>query len=173
MASKRFLEMFLDFLMMLNPESSLPNSIFEFLKIKSTEDQGSLMKHPREVSDNAQPSCIFCTPAFIFYEQFVQTLPSSVQTVGIAVAVMLSVTFGFMPKHVVLFIVTLILVSITTGIFGFVFHWDLIFSLMTVIRRVMIVFFLWISVFTYAMHFYWVYVIEIWWWKLLIKLVEW
>ena len=42
MASKRFLEMFLDFLMMLNPESSLPNSIFEFLKIKSTEDQGSV-----------------------------------------------------------------------------------------------------------------------------------
>ena len=141
MASKRFLEMFLDFLMMLNPESSLPNSIFEFLKIKSTEDQGSLMKHPREVSDNAQPSCIFYTPAFIFYKQFVQTLPSSVQTVGIAVAVMLSVTFGFMPKHVVLFIVTLILVSITTGFFGFVFHWDLTFSLMTVIRRVMIVFF--------------------------------
>ena len=83
--------------------------------------------------------CIFYTPAFIFYEQFVQILPSSVQTVGIAVAVMLSVTFGFMPKHLVLFIVTLTLVSITTGIFGFMFYWDLTFSLMTVIRHVTIV----------------------------------
>ena len=107
------------------------------LNIKSTEDQGSLMKSLREVSDNAHPSCIFYTPAFIFYEQFVQILPSTLQTVGIAVAVMLIVTFVFMPNPLVVFIVSLTLVSIIIGIFGFMYYWDLTLSSITMIHLVM------------------------------------
>nr|XP_022333664.1 patched domain-containing protein 3-like isoform X2 [Crassostrea virginica] len=107
------------------------------LNIKSTEDQGSLMKRLREISDNAHPSCIFYTPAFIFFEQFVQILPSTLQTVGIALAVMLVVTFLFMPKPLVVCIVALTLVSIIIGIFGFMYYWDLTLSSITMIHLVM------------------------------------
>lgn len=107
------------------------------INLKSSDDQGSLMERLREISKESALSFFFYTPAFIFYEQYVQILSSTLLTVGIAFAVILVVTFIFMPQPVVVIIVALTVLSIITGIFGFMHYWDLTLSSITMIHLVM------------------------------------
>lgn len=105
--------------------------------IKSTNAQGSLMLHLRSLSSNAGISCFFYAPAFIFYEQYVQIWPSTLQTVGVALGVMVVVTIVFMPYPLMVSVVTTTLVSILLGIFGFMYYWGLTLSSITMIHLVM------------------------------------
>lgn len=122
-----------------NSKSKILSSKF-YIKsknLKSTDDQGSLMQRLRKICDDSELPCLFYTPAFIFYEQYVQILPSTLLTVGIAVAVILVITFIFMPKVLVVIIVVITVVSIIIGIFGFMYYWDLTLSSITMIHLVM------------------------------------
>ncbi|XP_056012125.1 patched domain-containing protein 3-like [Ostrea edulis] len=74
---------------------------------------------------------------FYTIEPYVQILSSTLQTIGIAVAVMLFVTFAFMPDVRVVLIVCVTLVCILVGIFGFMHFWDLTLSSITMIHLVM------------------------------------
>lgn len=105
--------------------------------IKSTATQGFLLKRLRSISDNAAILCLFYTSAFIFYEQFIQIWPSTWQTVGIALVVMFFITVIFMPHPLMVCIVMVTLVSILTGVFGFMYIWDLTLSSITMIHLVM------------------------------------
>ncbi|XP_061193864.1 patched domain-containing protein 3-like [Saccostrea echinata] len=105
--------------------------------MKTSNEQGDFMKRMRKITDSTELPCILYTPAFVFFEQYVQILSSTFQTVGIAVAVMLVVTFIFMPDFRVVIIVCLTLISILAGIFGFMYYWDLTLSSITMIHLVM------------------------------------
>lgn len=94
------------------------------------------MERLRELGKNSQ-FIFFYTPAFIFFEQYVQILPSTLLTVGIAVVVILAVTFIFMPRPLLVVIVALTVISIMVGIFGFMYYWDLTLSSVTMIHLVM------------------------------------
>nr|XP_022329809.1 patched domain-containing protein 3-like isoform X2 [Crassostrea virginica]XP_022329811.1 patched domain-containing protein 3-like isoform X2 [Crassostrea virginica] len=105
--------------------------------IKSTNIQGALMLSLREYSKLAEISCFFYAPAFIFYEQYVQIWPSTWQTVGAALGVMIVITIIFMPYPLMVIVVSLTLVNILLGIFGFMYYWDLTLSSITMIHLVM------------------------------------
>nr|XP_022331703.1 patched domain-containing protein 3-like [Crassostrea virginica] len=105
--------------------------------IKSTTMQGALMLRLRELSKLAEISCFFYTPAFIFYEQYVQIWPSTWQTVGAALGAMIVITIIFMPHPLMVFVVSLTLVNILLGIFGCMYYWDLTLSSITMIHLVM------------------------------------
>ncbi|XP_062568015.1 patched domain-containing protein 3-like [Saccostrea cucullata] len=105
--------------------------------LKTSESQGSLMLELRAISEEAKISCFFYNAAFIFYEQFVQILPSTLQTVGIAIIAMLVVTSLLMPKPLIVSIVALNLISIIVGVVGFMYFWDLTLSSITMIHLVM------------------------------------
>jgi predicted RND superfamily exporter protein len=105
--------------------------------MKTSNEQGDFMKRMREITDNAAIPSILYTPAFVFFEQYVEILPSTLQTLGIAIAAMLVVTFVFMPDFRVVVIVCITLVSILSGIMGFMYYWDLTLSSITMIHLVM------------------------------------
>ncbi|XP_061179563.1 patched domain-containing protein 3-like [Saccostrea echinata] len=105
--------------------------------MKTSNEQGDFMKRMREITDGTELPCIIYTPAFVFFEQYVQILSSTLQTVGIAIAAMLVVTFIFMPDFRVVLIVCITLISILAGIFGFMYYWDLTLSSITMIHLVM------------------------------------
>ncbi|XP_061180415.1 patched domain-containing protein 3-like [Saccostrea echinata] len=105
--------------------------------MKTSDEQGDFMTRMRKITDNTGLPCIIYTPAFVYFEQYVQVLPSTLQTVGIAVVVMLFVTFIFMPDFRIVLIVSITLISILAGIFGFMFYWDLTLSSITMIHLVM------------------------------------
>jgi predicted RND superfamily exporter protein len=105
--------------------------------MKTSNEQGDFMIRMREITDNAAISCVLYTPPFVFFEQYVQILPSTLQTLGIAIAAMIVVTFVFMPDLRVVVIICITLVSILSGIIGFMYYWDLTLSSITMIHLVM------------------------------------
>ncbi|XP_061184546.1 patched domain-containing protein 3-like [Saccostrea echinata] len=105
--------------------------------LKTTDSRGSLMLQLRAISKNGRISCFFYAPAFIFYEQYVQIMPSTLKTVGIAIVAMLVVTSLLMPKPIIVIIVALNLISILLGVVGFMYYWNLTLSSITMIHLVM------------------------------------
>ncbi|XP_033752702.1 patched domain-containing protein 3-like [Pecten maximus] len=104
--------------------------------VDSTE-QGDFMTRMRSITEGSSLNVIAYAPSFIFYEQYVAILPSTLQTVGIAVAVIFVVTALFMPSPLLIIYVTVSMVMIMTGIFGFMYFWDLTLSSITMIHVIM------------------------------------
>lgn len=105
--------------------------------IRTSTEQGNFMLRMREIARGSRIPCLIYTAAFVFFEQYIQIISSTLQTIGIAVAVMLFITFAFMPDVRVVLIVCVTLVCILVGIFGFMHFWDLTLSSITMIHLVM------------------------------------
>ncbi|XP_056011583.1 patched domain-containing protein 3-like isoform X2 [Ostrea edulis] len=107
--------------------------------LKSTYDQGQMMLRMREVTDNSAIPMIVYSDPFIFFEQFVEILPSTLQTVGIAIVVIIVVTIFFMPHPTLITIIAVSLFTILLGVFGFMYYWDISLSSISMIHLVMTV----------------------------------
>ncbi|XP_061183378.1 patched domain-containing protein 3-like [Saccostrea echinata] len=105
----------------------------------STTDSGNLMQNVRKLASESKFSVFAYTPAFIFYEQYVEIFPATMQTLGIAVGVMMVVTTIFMPNLFLVVMVTVTLVIILLGIVGFMPFLDLTLSSITMIDLIMTV----------------------------------
>ena len=105
--------------------------------IKDTKEQGKLMLRMRELASESSLSVFAFSSAFIFYEQYVVILSQTLQTVGIAVAMVFFVTTIFMPHPLLLVYVTMTVAMITTGVFGFLYFLDLTLSAITMIHIIM------------------------------------
>ncbi|XP_050412890.1 patched domain-containing protein 3 [Patella vulgata] len=105
--------------------------------LPDSTDHGNLMLRMRELADGSDLDVFAYTPPFIFFEQYVVILPNTLQTVGIAVICMLVITIIFMPHPIMVALVTLNLISILVGIFGFLYFWDLTLSSITMIHLIM------------------------------------
>ncbi|KAK7507749.1 hypothetical protein BaRGS_00000714 [Batillaria attramentaria] len=105
--------------------------------IREQYAQADLMVRMRDLAD-ASPLPVFAYhSAFVAYEQFLAVLPATLQMVGCAVAVMFVVTFIFLPHPLMVFLVTLTIIMILVGIFGFMYYWDISLSSITMIHLVM------------------------------------
>ncbi|XP_061192611.1 patched domain-containing protein 3-like [Saccostrea echinata] len=121
--------------------TSITSSRF-FLKtnnMKTTNDQGQMMLRMREVTKDSDISMIVYSRAFMYFEQFIQVLPSTLQTVGIAFVVIIAVTIFFMPHPILIVLVGVTLMTILLGVFGFMYFWDISLSSITMIHLVMAV----------------------------------
>lgn len=91
----------------------------------------------RDLRKSAKLSCLFYMPAFILNDQYVQIWPSTRQTIGAAVLVMIILIRIFMPFPLMIAVVLLTMVGILIGMFGFMYYWDLTLSSITMIQLVM------------------------------------
>ena len=91
----------------------------------------------RDLRKSAKLSCLFYMPAFIFNDQYVQIWPSTQQTIGAAVLVMIILIRIFMPFPLMIAVMLLTMVGILIGMFGFMYYWDLTLSSITMIQLVM------------------------------------
>lgn len=107
------------------------------VNLKTNEEQGDLMLRIREIEKHAPVQIIIFSPIFTLCEQYIQILSTTLQTVGITLAVVLLVKYIFMPNIVVGVVVAMTLVSIIVGIFGFMYYLDLSLNSMTMIHLVM------------------------------------
>ena len=105
--------------------------------IKDSQEQGKLMLRMRELASAGSMSVFAFSPAFIYYEQYVVILSQTLQTVGIAVAMVFFVTIIFMPHPLLLVYVTVTVAMIMTGVFGFLPFVDLTLSSITMIHVIM------------------------------------
>ena len=105
--------------------------------IKDTQEQGKLMLRMRDMASESSLSVFAFSPAFIYYEQYVAILSQTLQTVGIAIAMVFFVTIIFMPHPLLLLYVTVTVAMITAGIFGFLPFLGLTLSAITMIHIIM------------------------------------
>ncbi|CAG5117286.1 unnamed protein product, partial [Candidula unifasciata] len=106
-------------------------------RLADSTDQANLMTRMRQVAD-ASPAAVFAYhPVFVLFEQFVTILPDTLQTVGVTIAVMFVVTAIFLPHPLMVILVTVQMFMIVLGIFGFMAHWDLTLSSITMIELIM------------------------------------
>ncbi|XP_059176699.1 patched domain-containing protein 3-like [Physella acuta] len=106
-------------------------------KVTDSNDQANLMTRMREVADDSPADVFAYHPAFVYFEQYVSVLPSTLQTVGVTLAVMFLVTCIFLPHPLIVVIVMVQVVMIVTGIFGFMALWGLTLSSVTMIHLIM------------------------------------
>ena len=107
------------------------------LTVDDSQDQGQLMLNMRNVASDSGLPVIAFHPSFIFYEQYVAILPQTLQTLGIAIAAVFVITALFMPNPILLIYVVITMAMIITGVVGFMKHWDLTLSSITMIHLIM------------------------------------
>lgn len=106
--------------------------------IKSS-DQASLMIRLRDIAKSSPLPVFVFSPNFIFYEQYVQIVPQTIQTLVIAVSVVFLVTAAFMPLPVLILLVTMSVSMIMVGVIGMMEMWGLTLSSVTMIHIIMCV----------------------------------
>ena len=92
--------------------------------IKTTTDDSSWMKDMRKMADLSDISLTVFSPTFIFIEQYVIVLPNTIQNLIIATVSMFFVALFLIPHPVCALMVTACIVSIETGVIGFMSLWD-------------------------------------------------
>jgi predicted RND superfamily exporter protein len=107
--------------------------------IKSTYDQGQLMLRMRALGKDSTVPMIVFSNLFLFIEQLVEILPSTLTTVGVTIVVITIVTIFFMPQPTLIITIALSLFSILLGVFGFMYYWDISLSSITMIHLIMTV----------------------------------
>ncbi|KAJ8315263.1 hypothetical protein KUTeg_007413 [Tegillarca granosa] len=119
--------------------TKIKSSRFHILSksIKQSSDQGKFMLRMRDIASSSALPCFSYSPPFIFFEQYVTILANTLQTLGIAVGVMLFVTTVFMPHPLLVILVTTTMVMIIVGICGFMHFWGLTLSSVTMIHIIM------------------------------------
>ncbi|CAG5115926.1 unnamed protein product, partial [Candidula unifasciata] len=106
-------------------------------KVTDSTIQAHVMSYMREVAD-ASPAKVFAFhPAFVYFEQYVEVWPSTLQTIGVTLAVMLIATSIFLPHPLMVMLVMIQVVMIVVGVFGFMGIWDLTLSSVTMIHLIM------------------------------------
>ena len=119
--------------------SILASRVYVFTNnIKDSQDSGTMMTDMRDVA-SASPglSVTAFSPPFIFYEQYVAILPQTLQTLGASLACVLLVTAFFMPHPLLLLYIVVTMAMIIVGIIGFMHHWGLTLSSITMIHIIM------------------------------------
>ena len=107
--------------------------------ITSSGDQADMMVRIRDIVKSSPLNVFAYAPAFVFFEQYVQIVPQTLQTLGICVGVVFLVTAIFMPLPLVILLVTMTVVMIMVGVIGFIHFWGLTLSSVTMIHIIMCV----------------------------------
>ncbi|XP_071113742.1 patched domain-containing protein 3-like [Haliotis cracherodii] len=107
------------------------------MNVPDSMDQANLMLRMRHLAAESPLPVFPYHPTFIFFEQFVSVLPTVLQTLGIAVAVMVILTALFLPHPLIVGLVCINILTILLGIFGFMSLWGLSLSSITMIHLIM------------------------------------
>ena len=107
--------------------------------ITSSGDQADMMVRIHDIVGSSPLNVFAYAPAFVFFEQYVQIVPQTIQTLGICVGIVFLVTAIFMPLPLVILLVTMTVVMIMVGVIGFMHFWELTLSSVTMIHIIMCV----------------------------------
>ncbi|XP_066280920.1 patched domain-containing protein 3-like [Branchiostoma lanceolatum] len=91
----------------------------------------------RELANQSPFQTTVYHPSFIFYDQYIAILPNTLQNLGIATATMFVVALVLVPHPVCSIWVTLSIVSICTGVVGYMTFWDVNLDAISMINIIM------------------------------------
>ncbi|CAH1799201.1 unnamed protein product [Owenia fusiformis] len=91
---------------------------------RNADEQRKLMEEVRDIARRSKLAVTVYHPAFIFFDQYSVVLSNTLQNIGVAVAVMLLVAILLVPHPLSAIWVTLSICSISTGVVGYMTHWQ-------------------------------------------------
>ncbi|XP_077981333.1 patched domain-containing protein 3-like [Glandiceps talaboti] len=91
----------------------------------NSNTQREMMLDVRRKAETSNIPMIAFHPAFVFYDQFIEILPNTVQTMGIAAASMFLVSLLLIPNPVCAIWVTFAIFCISVGVIGYMSHWGI------------------------------------------------
>ena len=107
------------------------------LNFGQSEDEGDMMLLMREMAANSSLPMSTYSPEFIYYEHYTSILKNTLLSVGVAIIAMLFVALMFIPHPIAVTCVTLTMVSIVLGMFGFMQIWGLALSAITTVQIIL------------------------------------
>ncbi|XP_072169811.1 patched domain-containing protein 3-like [Diadema setosum] len=90
----------------------------------NTTREGDMMLAVRDIAENSDFNLTVFNPAFVVYDQYIGVLPNTLQTLGIALGCMFLVALVMIPHPVCALWVTFCVISIDTGVIGYMSLWD-------------------------------------------------
>ena len=100
-------------------------------------DQAYLMVKMRAVAEQSPLPVVAFHHNFELFEQYLATLPATVETLGYAVAVIVVVCIIFLPHPFIVALITLSIILIFVNILGFMYFWGITLSSVTMIHLIM------------------------------------
>lgn len=111
-----------------------------FVFSEKTSDQhelASFMQRMRRLAESSELPVFVFHPSFLSYEQFLSVLPTTLQTVGIAVAVLCVVHCIFLPHPLVTAVVVINMLSSMVDVLGFMTLWGVTLSSDTMVHVIL------------------------------------
>ena len=139
LADRRFQRFTNDIRFSASNDSIVASRFYIFSRtILDSQDQGEMMMCVRDIASKvSQFKVTAFAPPFIFYEQYVEILPQTLQTLGTSLVAVFLVTVFFMPHPLLLLYIIITIGMILTGIVGFMSHEGLTLSSITMIHLIM------------------------------------
>ena len=97
--------------------------IIKSTSIENANDDSSFMLQMRKMADSAELPVTIYSPLFIFIEQYVIVVPNTMQNLIIATICMFFVALLLIPHPVCAVMVTICIVTIESGVIGFMSLW--------------------------------------------------
>ncbi|XP_069815228.1 patched domain-containing protein 3-like [Dendropsophus ebraccatus] len=93
------------------------------INIVTVDDGKNMLTHLREVTANCNVEVFVYHPLFIYLDQYVVIIQSTIQNIVVATVVMLVISILFIPDPLCSLWVTFAIASIIAGVTGFMFFW--------------------------------------------------
>ncbi|ELT98645.1 hypothetical protein CAPTEDRAFT_154215 [Capitella teleta] len=111
-----------------------------YLTTKSFNDsdkEANMMISMRYIASNSTLPMLAYSPQFIYFEHYVSILKDTLLAVGVAIIGMLFIALMFIPHPIAITCVTLTMVTIVLGMFGFMNFWGLELSVITKVQIIL------------------------------------
>jgi len=105
--------------------------------IFDANDEAQVVRELREICENSKYNVTVFHPYFIYFDQFLIVLPTTIQCVLIAALVMMVVSLIFIPNPICSLWVAFSIISIELGVLGFMTLWGVNLDSISMINLIM------------------------------------
>ncbi|XP_044755811.1 patched domain-containing protein 3 isoform X1 [Coccinella septempunctata] len=111
--------------------------LVQAVNISGTEHEKEMVRALREICKESPLNATIFHPYFVFFDQFELVRPQSIQNMLIGGIIMMIVSFVFIPNFLCSFWVAISIVSIETGVIGYMALWGVNLDSISMINLIM------------------------------------
>lgn len=111
--------------------------LVQAVNISGTEHEKEMVRALRKICQESPLNATIFHPYFVFFDQFELVRPLSIQNMIIGALIMMAVSFIFIPNFLCSFWVALSIISIETGVVGYMALWEVNLDSISMINLIM------------------------------------
>ncbi|XP_011307702.1 patched domain-containing protein 3 [Fopius arisanus] len=111
--------------------------LIQAVNISGTNQEKDMVRELRKICENSPLNASVFHPYFVFFDQFELVLPTSIQCMVFGALIMMIISFIFIPNILCCLWVAFCIVSIETGVAGYMALWDVNLDSISMINLIM------------------------------------